>query len=144
MENRFLCKAKRIENKKRTEWVQGYYAVICSKTVIIKNQRKEHDLNDDNWIASENEIVAVDAATACRCTGLRDKNNTLVWEHDIIFLAKLEDFFFVRWDDRTASFYLQGTFRVVSFQKYQEEEIEVIGNIFDNPALQQETTEKIK
>ena len=144
MENRFLCKAKKVENKKRTEWVQGYYAVIGGREVIIKNQTEKYYVADEGKKASGNEIVPIRLATLCRCTGLEDKNSTLIWENDIIFLAKAEDILCVRWDDSSARFYLQGTFRAVSFENYQDEEMEVIGNIFDNPALQQETTEKIK
>mgnify|MGYP001127399996 CR=1 FL=1 len=69
MEDRYLSKAKRINNG---EWIVGYlyklsknnppFIMLCSKY---------------------GESYEVDEHTICRCTGSKDKNGKLIWENDI-------------------------------------------------------------
>ena len=70
MENRFLCRAKRIDNG---EWVEGMPFEIEGKTIILLNM----------WNA-EIYCVEVDPSTICRCAGLKDKDGKLIQENDIV------------------------------------------------------------
>ena len=84
MEDRYLFKAKRVDNG---EWVQGVPFEIEGKTVILikddENILRVHYLEENMW---EAEICAieVDTSTICQCTGLKDKNGKLIWENDIV------------------------------------------------------------
>lgn len=85
MENRYLCRAKRIDNE---EWVEGFY--FC---MTHPDGRHTHhfiiplgaDLSRGTPI--EKIQVEIDPSTICRCTGLEDKSGKLIWENDITKLA---------------------------------------------------------
>ena len=73
--------------------------------------------------------------TICQCTGLRDKNDSLIWEHDIIEVPGEDGFFALDWDEDTAKFVMNGNGLVVDFDNYWSREVEVVGNKFDNSEL---------
>ena len=132
-----LFKAKRIDNG---EWVEGYY-------------QKRYDLlgNEEHLIFHADsytvwEYVEIDAETICQFTGLYDKNGKKIWENDIVLVnnknycsGKIESsignifFTFGTW-------YIGGKTqdRLYSINNDTIFQIEVVGNIFDNPELLQE------
>jgi uncharacterized phage protein (TIGR01671 family) len=123
MEDRYLFKAKRLDNEEWVTWniFSGLYG------------------------------MDIDKSTICQCTGLKDKNGKLIWENDIvkkefytdydncanseeyIGIAKIMD---CAWVIET----IKGrkcTKTIFDVMSYSEEvkHFAVIGNIFDNPEL---------
>lgn len=138
MENRYLFKAKRVDNG---EWVQGY---------IVKygytGQEKYYIVPD---YASDLYSFLVDSSTICRCTGLKDENDKLIWENDILHNG---NYFVVKWNAPCARFDIVlnnscnipiGKWEPIicdwktnDFEEYRKAvDYEIIGNIFDNPEL---------
>ena len=74
MNDRYLFKAKRIDNG---EWVQGYLYGIWEKRYILWGMTNDVP-----------NMIEVDPATICQCTGLKDKNGRLIWENDIVNCKK--------------------------------------------------------
>ena len=70
MKDRHLFKAKRLDNG---EWVQGYLFGIWEKRYILWGMTNDIP-----------NMVEVDPSTICQCTGLKDKNDKLIWENDIV------------------------------------------------------------
>ena len=70
MEDRYLFKAKSLDN---AEWVQGYLYGIWEKKYILWGMTNDIP-----------NMVEVDPSTICQCTGLKDKNDKLIWENDIV------------------------------------------------------------
>lgn len=142
MEDRYLFKAKRADNG---EWVQGYLfddgfengRVFIGGLVI----EKYTGTACDDWTISGSCFCKVDKSTICQCTGLKDKNGKLIWENDVIKVcwqdneAQCEEIAQVAWDEFGYYPWLD-EYHCDGCDLFNEvRDIEVIGNIFDNPEL---------
>ena len=137
MENRYLFKAKRVDNG---EWVTGYYVkgldmydkevhlIFDPATIFYSNGET------DGW----NEI---DPPTICQCTGLKDKNGNLIWENDIVFVTDDDgcsgqiDTGVGEIDFLDGLWYISGNVQNALYDIDKCFQLEVIGNIFDNKEL---------
>lgn len=142
MEDRYLFKAKRVDNG---EWVYGVPFEIEGKTVILisdnENILRVHYLEENMWEA-DIYAIEVNPSTICQCTGLKDKNGKLIWENDVV-KDKHGNFYKAFWQDNYYQFswiciksdnklFIEAKWNLWSIKNF---EIEVIGNIFDNPEL---------
>ena len=124
-----LFKAKRKDNGK---WVEGYY-------------QKQFDLDGSEqhlifWSKSYTvwEYAEINPDTLCQYTGLTDKNGKRIWENDICDtfendskeilrnIVKFEDGCFKVFKEHYLSMHLDC---------YEESDLKVVGNVFDNPKL---------
>lgn len=116
-----LFRAKRIDNG---EWVEGY--------VVRYGYNKKEKWYIVPEYASDLYTFEIDEKTICQYTGMTDKNNNKIWEHDIIegtfwgFMMPVENYVFeISWHEDVAGWY----------RNVMDANNEVIGNIFDNPEL---------
>lgn len=129
-------RAKRLDNN---EWVYG--------NCIIDNWGDENNniiygiLEDrkapsfiENWIP-----VKVNNNTLGQFTGLKDKNDKEIYEGDVVRIFAYnfdeEEFFVVKYNNDTARYELVSDDLCVSFDNVYNYEVEIIGNIYDNPEL---------
>lgn len=120
MEDRYLYRAKRIDNG---EWVEGFLTIMWGQLHIINP-------ND------ENTAYPIDPSTICQCTGLKDKNGKLIFENDIVTVPRDEDPCVITWNKDCGKWSMnQYAAYVYDFDNFWSMELEVIGNIFDNPEL---------
>lgn len=148
MEDRYLFKAKRIDNG---EWVKG--ALVYDNRDKLYRIITEIDYSTGTCLTTDN-APRVDKSTICQCTGLKDKNGKLIWEGDIIlFQRDNDDCPFPNKDTkkRLGKVFYKGfrtTFAIGmgkngsgsindDLWKYVQNgnRVEVIGNIFDNAEL---------
>lgn len=127
MEDRYLFKAKRLDNG---EQVQGALLLHDSDGAMIFNQHPA----DGSLQGFE-----VDTSTICQCTGLKDRNGNLIWENDIVNCTDAECCGYISWNETEAGFYFNLLFEDGGFDEehiydYQDC-MEVISNIFDSPEL---------
>lgn len=136
IENRYLFRAKRIDNG---EWVEGYLSYpFCTKKG-----------NESYYFYAKDSLgffcrCVVDASTICQCTGLKDKNDKLIFENDIVSywdsystengLAEADCIGKVVWDDETISFQVTNRLSAESWEVL-DDECSVVGNAIDNPEL---------
>lgn len=123
MNDRYLYRAKRIDNG---EWVKGYYMPRPN----LPNGNKHYIVTVGNC-----KWFDVDPSTICQCTGLKDKNGKLIFENDILRCGNI---FTVTWCDVFASWRLNSTGWMYSHffgEACKPEDVEIVGNIFDNPEL---------
>lgn len=137
MEDRYLFKAKRLDNG---EWVEGYLYGIWEKRYILWGMTNDIP-----------NMIEVDTSTICQCTGLKDKNGNLIWENDVVkdlfsdACAQIKYGSYQSCFDSTKTehvgFYVDWLGKYT--KRYRKDlgywinmvNAEVIGNIFDNPEL---------
>ena len=115
MENRYLCRGKRIDNGEWVEW---------------------------NMLTGIPHDVHILDNTICQCTGLKDKNGKLIWENDVCD-RKEEYPEIVKYNkgDQTLDYSYSKDresgycYCNLGFYVLERKCVEVIGNVFDNPEL---------
>jgi uncharacterized phage protein (TIGR01671 family) len=130
-----LFKAKRIDNRK---WVEGYY------------QRRYYFLGNEEHLIFHADsykvwkYAEIDPKTLCQFTGLCDKNGKKIWENDIL-MAHLDESYpedaayeTVEWGVAGWVGRETGSTDREYIDKFDLENFEVVGNIFDNKELLQE------
>lgn len=92
--------------------------------------------SDGLRISNEESFVGVSKKTIGQFTGLTDKNGKKIFEGDVFDYADCSRYTVV-WSDDKVGFYADGiTISDFDFLgNFYEEEIEIIGNIHDNPEL---------
>lgn len=128
--NKFLVKAKEIKTHR---WVYGFFIPADNNRGYIFGS-----------CLDDGEVFEVDVDTACRCTGLRSRDDDYVFENDIVILR-------IKSDSKNEPMFMVG--RVVfddymwviksikdekllycfsSIDRYNKEwNVEIIGNYFD-------------
>ena len=128
MEDRYLFKAKRIDNG---EWVKG--ALVYDDRDKLYRIITEINYSTGTCLTTDN-APRVDLSTICQCTGLKDKNGKLIWENDIVKINNSKVNTLITFRD----FEIICTIPNEKYYKHRLEydtEYEVIGNIFDNKEL---------
>lgn len=136
-----LFKAKQIDNG---EWIEGSLIdldIDSGYCYIVQPYKKASILPIIFLITDRMKLV--DPETLCQFTGLCDKNGKRIWENDVVWLVcdGKEHIYQIVWDNSELDF--KATKGEENYGTHYEyllccEEIEVIGNIFDNPELLQE------
>lgn len=116
-----LFKAKRKDNG---EWVEG---LLWKK----KYQSNKWFIScfpdkDDN-----EEVYVIDINTLCQFTGLLDYNKNKIWENDVVYIPREDEYFKIEWQEDTAQFVMSGDSFIVTFDNYWSHEVEVYGSAFD-------------
>ena len=128
MEDRYLFKAKRVDNG---EWVVGSLISMPYGGYMI-----------DRVADSRRFRVMINPSTICQCTGLKDKNGKLIWENDICDrkeqYPEIVKYCNGDWTlDYSYAIHKEsgGCYCNLGFYVEERKCVEVIGNIFDNKEL---------
>ena len=124
-----LFRAKREDNG---EWAYGYYVRLPdaagSASMIHTPARNPDESNSSHFIRS---------STIGQYTGLTDKNGTKIFEGDIVRYG--DTIHKVVFEQRNGTAYfglVYSPIETLPFGHYQDlQQLEVIGNIYDNPEL---------
>lgn len=156
MEDRYLFKAKRVDNG---EWEIGSLIALPTGEYEISNKCNNPPDCGPMW----NKVVIthkVDPSTICQCTGLKDKNGKLIWENDVVKKGFYIDYNSVYQEEYVPSVISEEYVGTIKFEHFawavgifndhlkcilpicelseHSEDIkyfEIVGNIFDNPKL---------
>lgn len=143
MEDRYLYKAKTTPKEKgefNNVWVTGNLIVSNGKYYIHPVGNVVNVKNEIGRIIVMHEVIP---DTICQCTGLKDRNGNLIWGNDIV-KDEHGNLYKAFWQNnyyqfswicvKSDVFSIGAKWDLWSFKSF---EIEVIGNIFDNPELLQ-------
>lgn len=125
-----LFRGKRVDNG---EWIQGY---PCRYGWIGKE--KDYIIPD---YASALYTAEIDPETVGQYTGLTDMNGRKIFEGDIVWDNYDEDYGKVEWDNDTARFIITCSTSTVNSDNTCGEELEIVGNVYDNPEMMEKIEE---
>ena len=137
-----LFKAKRIDTG---EWVEGY--LVKAKWYLDEKEMYVIAPTDVCFYphCEISEWHEVDLNTICQYTGLTDKNGNNIWENDVLKKVDTNALGWVRERYCKVSFDKMGYWMITTeygdgywICEFESEQLEVIGNIFDNPELVKE------
>lgn len=133
-----LFRAKQVNNG---EWVEGYFAI--GKWYLDEKERYAILPTDLCFYphCEINEWIEIDPETLCQYTGLKDKNGNRIWENDIVSAWSEGKYATGMVKQRIDGLYIMypayqhNEFWGLCPDKNRKTNVEVIGNVFDNPEL---------
>lgn len=120
-------------------WIEGCLIQAENFCCILQEEEKanawDYPYLDGKLGHIDGTVDPVDPETVGQFTGISDANDTKIFEGDIVEIAKEDEPFKVEWCEDSARFVLSASTFCCDFDNYWGWEIEVIGNIHDNPEL---------
>ena len=140
--------------KDRNQWIEGFYCSMRETTYCCAEDYERHpvplhhlivvDEMTDWGLPNKLRLYEIDPETLCQCTGLRDKNGRLIFEHDILE-ARLDKCFpedithvEVAWTGFCWALKEDHGCDTNVMDESDGEIWEVVGNTIDNPELLRE------
>lgn len=125
-----LFRGKRTDNG---EWVEGNYLhdpdLEAYQILGFRYYSSAEGLQREEFCSN------VVPKTVGQCVGVEDENGEQIYEGDIVWYANDEEYGKVEWDKDTASYVVQFSTFVFDFDSLYGYELEIVGNIYDNPEL---------
>ena len=102
------------------KWIYGYLLAVGEDVVVI------HCPKDSMYYSCDDKTVG-------QYTGFRDADGDKIWDGDIV--TDGDDRGVVSWDDNTCRFVIDFDGYRSDFTSSWQDELIVIGNIYDNPEM---------
>lgn len=118
------------KRKDNGEWVEGYYCAFNGVSHRIYTGYAETDCGE--FYPDYYEVIP---ETVGQYTELPDKNGRPIFEGNIIRDTETSDVGEIYFDTDTARFVIEFEKMIIDFSDYNNGDVEVIGNIYDNPEL---------
>lgn len=118
------------KRKDNGEWVEGYYCAFNGVSHRIYTGYAETDCGE--FYPDYYEVIP---ETVGQYTELPDKNGRPIFEGNIIRDTETSEVGKICFDTDTARFVIEFEKMIVDFSDYNNGDVEVIGNIYDNPEL---------
>lgn len=118
------------KQKDNGEWVEG---CLLGNDVIVPKGQSFYICH--NILDSALTVYEVIPETVGQYTELPDKNGRPIFEGNIIRDTETSEVGKICFDTDTARFVIEFASFIVDFSDYNNGDVEVIGNIYDNPEL---------
>lgn len=135
MKEQYLCKAK---DYMTDEWVIGSLIVMdwdSGYVFIAEPYKYVTAMSARELLCNHTRLVKKE--TICRCTGLQDAKENLIWENDIVETPREDGYALIFWSDTEARWEIDNKIEgvLLDFDNYWSYEVMVVGNYFDSPEL---------
>jgi uncharacterized phage protein (TIGR01671 family) len=80
-------------------------------------------------------MLEVIPETIGQYTGFNDRCGKKIYENDIVYVTGEDENATIEWDEETARFIIHFDGWIADFDNYYGKELEVMGNIYNNPEL---------
>ena len=97
------------------------------------------NINDKSLILDMDKYYVINTNTICRYVGIEDCNGNKIFEGDVVKIGK--DVSIVKWEDEYGRFVIKSKRFIIAVSDKIRNEVEVIGNIFENGELVKEVME---
>ena len=115
-------------------WDKSFRRMLYNVLILcFKNKTTVYDYLDN----AHKAYLPQDHIVFEQCTGLKDKNGRLIYEGDIVFIAD-DGYANIKWDNNIAQFAILLEDAYYTFDNIFPTEMEVVGNIHENPELLEE------
>lgn len=117
-------------------WVEGQVAYDLNEdTYIIREVEQDSSYGLEETMLFATMWYRVDKETIGQYTGLHDKNGKEIYENDIVYVSGEDENAIIEWDEETARFIIHFDGWIADFDNYYGKELEVMGDIYNNPEL---------
>ena len=79
--------------------------------------------------------VLVEKETVGQYTGFHDRFGDEIYESDIVYVRSEDENAIIEWDEQTARFIIHFDGWIADFDNYYGKELEIMGDIYNNPEL---------
>lgn len=117
------------------EWIEGSIWHDSNSSTHIIGYRYWGEMSKDDLLDIDLISWKVIPETVGQYTELPDKNGSPIFEGDIIRDTETSEVGKICFDTDTARFVIEFEKMIVDFSDYNNGDVEVIGNIYDNPEL---------
>lgn len=126
---------------KRTEsqdWIYGWLRQTGHEDIEKSNGQyiktvKYYQIQDDKY---NSQFVV--GETIGQYTGLKDRNMKEIYEGDIVYIIPENETGVVEWENEIARYVVIYDNIITDFDNWYGKDLEIIGNIYDNPELLEE------
>ena len=146
MNREILFKAKLKDwktNPEHNRWIEGFYLNRKETTYCFKDDYEKYPVKTLHFIAEEHMtdwglpntfgLYEIDPDTLCQYTGIDDKKDNKIWENDIV--KAYNDVYTVKWNELSFRYELKSDGFDCELGHFFDDELKVIGNIFDNKEI---------
>ena len=130
----YLFRGKRIDNGEWVYW--NIYGEFCTSKGRRTRLTRKTPYGEKYFYHIYEIKQLIDSETVGQYTSLTDKNGKKIFEGDIVdILDENEEIGVIKWADDDAMFTINSDGWYTSFNIYWSIDLEVIGNIHDNPEI---------
>lgn len=117
------------------EWVYGMLCKVNEGDTEHGEPIKYKIQTDEKEYGEYVKCFITDENTIGQYTGFHDRFGNEIYESDIVYVCSEDENAIIEWDEQTARFIIHFDGWIADFDNYYGKELEIMGDIYNNPEL---------